>query len=211
MKNVVPAGKVGDRFVATFLAVTLVLFFALVGLVIFLVVRVTSVANLAQSTASQNKVLVTRLATVEAAAHTSSIQQCQIANTTRVQDIAIWNRLLDTPSASPAQAAEIAELNHLVKVKDTPRDCAAAYSPSPKKLGGTTMAVQSDRPDRSWRGGTYGAVPVFRILMFAACALFVLASVAAGGHPLGGIGAWTWGFAGFAAAALSWAASWAVP
>jgi hypothetical protein len=60
----------------------------------------------------------------------SDIAQCQLANVARGQDIAIWNRLLTIPpSAHPtaAQKAEVAELKHLVGVKDKPRDCAAAF------------------------------------------------------------------------------------
>lgn len=58
----------------------------------------------------------------------SDIRQCQLANVARGQDIAIWNRLLAIPaSAAAAQKAEVAELKHLVGVKDKPRDCAAAY------------------------------------------------------------------------------------
>jgi hypothetical protein len=59
----------------------------------------------------------------------SDIRQCQLANVARQQDIAIWNRLLQVPaSATAAQKAEVAELEHLVGVKDKPRDCAAAYN-----------------------------------------------------------------------------------
>jgi hypothetical protein len=60
----------------------------------------------------------------------SDIRQCQLANVARGQDIAIWNRLLTIPaSAHPtaAQKAEVAELKHLVGVKDKPRDCQAAF------------------------------------------------------------------------------------
>jgi hypothetical protein len=46
-----------------------------------------------------------------------------------------------------------------------------------------------------------------RILLVVGTVLFVLASCAAGGDTLGGIPAWTWGFAGFAA----WVLSGAVP
>ena len=62
--------------------------------------------------------------------HDSQIQQCELANTTREQDAAIWNRLLSisTPrSASPEAKAIVADLRRLVDIKDTPRDCAAAY------------------------------------------------------------------------------------
>lgn len=60
----------------------------------------------------------------------NNVRQCQLANVTRQQDIAIWNRLLQLPAgmkATAAQKAEIAELEHLVKIKDTPRDCTQAF------------------------------------------------------------------------------------
>jgi hypothetical protein len=105
--TVIPPGRIGDRFVAIFMTVTLVLFAALVALVIYLVTQVSAAEN---------------------AAHASDIRQCQLANATRVQDIAIWNRLLDVPAKTPAAKTEIADLEYLVKVKDTPRNCASAYS-----------------------------------------------------------------------------------
>jgi hypothetical protein len=75
-------------------------------------------------------VLVANYGRVLAAQHASDITQCQIANNTRQQDIAIWNRLLNVSPAPPSAAAraEIAELQRLVAVKDTPRNCAAAYN-----------------------------------------------------------------------------------
>ena len=58
----------------------------------------------------------------------SDIRQCQLANVARQQDIAVWDRLLAVPvTASAAARAEVAELDRLVRVKDTPRDCAAAF------------------------------------------------------------------------------------
>lgn len=65
------------------------------------------------------------------AARAIDVRQCQLANVARAQDIAIWNRVLAdrAPAArTPKAAAELARVNHLIKVKDTPRDCAAAYS-----------------------------------------------------------------------------------
>ena len=64
------------------------------------------------------------------AQHQNNIRQCQLANNARHQDIAIWNRLLQVPPGTKVtaeQQAEIKELEHLVKIKDTPRDCAAAF------------------------------------------------------------------------------------
>jgi hypothetical protein len=69
----------------------------------------------------------------------SDIRQCQLANVSRGQDIAIWSRLLRLPpgmKATAAQKAEVAELKHLVGVKDTPRDCQAAYNAKGGTPGG---------------------------------------------------------------------------
>jgi hypothetical protein len=67
----------------------------------------------------------------ESAAHASDIQQCQAANAARGQDIAIWRQFLAdlAPAAAgtPKTTAELAQINALVKVKDTPRDCTSAY------------------------------------------------------------------------------------
>ena len=69
------------------------------------------------------------LAATQATFHASVVQQCEISNVTRAQDIAIWNRLLKAPAnATPAQKALVADLERLVQLKDAPRDCAAAYS-----------------------------------------------------------------------------------
>lgn len=70
---------------------------------------------------------------IQASIRANDIRQCQLANVSRGQDIAIWNRLLTvSPEAAKAetaaQKAEVADLERLVKVKDTPRDCAAAFS-----------------------------------------------------------------------------------
>lgn len=53
------------------------------------------------------------------------------------------------------------------------------------------------------------AVPLSlsRVLLAVGTVLFALAAFAAGGHVLGGIAAWSWGFGAFAA----WALSGAVP
>jgi hypothetical protein len=77
-------------------------------------------AGLAYNTVRQND--------VQNGIRASDIRQCQLANISRGQDIAIWNRLLTVPaSATAATKAEVADLERLVKVKDTPRDCAAAF------------------------------------------------------------------------------------
>lgn len=74
-----------------------------------------------------------------AVGNTSSIRndeiiQCQLQNVARLQDVAIWDRLLSISAAqaraeTPAQRAEVADLERLVTVKDEPRDCTAAYKP----------------------------------------------------------------------------------
>jgi hypothetical protein len=46
--------------------------------------------------------------------------------------------------------------------------------------------------------------PMPKLLMFAAFVMFLLACLTAGGVSIGGIAAWVWGFAGFAAVALAW-------
>jgi hypothetical protein len=66
------------------------------------------------------------------------------------------------------------------------------------------MATQAGQPEQA-RYAYAGPVYLSRIFMFAACALFVLAAFSAGGHPLAGVAAWSWGFGAFAAVALSWA------
>jgi hypothetical protein len=62
------------------------------------------------------------------AIHNSQVSACQQANVSRAEDIAIWNRLLRLPAgATSAQKSEVAELEKLVGVKDSPRNCAALY------------------------------------------------------------------------------------
>lgn len=90
------------------------------GLVISFALDLAVTAGLGYNTIRQNS--------TQDAIHASEIQQCQLANGTRRQDIAIWNRLLTVPASAPAaQKAEVADLRRLVQVKDMPRDCAAAY------------------------------------------------------------------------------------
>ena len=104
----------GDRFAAWYPWANTLIQVALVTVVVVLLLQ-----NGGLSRANQENI---------AAQHASNLRQCQLANETRVQDIAVWNRLLQVPaSATAAQKAEVAELEHLVKIKDTPRDCAAAY------------------------------------------------------------------------------------
>jgi hypothetical protein len=50
-----------------------------------------------------------------------------------------------------------------------------------------------------------------RVLMVVGAILFVLASFAAGGHPLAGVPEWAWGFGALAAWMLSRALSGTIP
>lgn len=111
-----PSRRAPGSFVFWYLGASSLALVALVAVVVFLVFRLDRVtSNLQQVTAAQQA---------------SNIQQCQPANVTRGQDIAIWNRLLQVPpTVSAAAKAEVAQLEHLVQVKDTPRDCTAAYPP----------------------------------------------------------------------------------
>ncbi len=62
---------------------------------------------------------------VEDTIRQNSIHQCELSNTNRQQDIAIWNRLLKVPAtATAAQKAEVSDLERLVRIKDTPRNCS---------------------------------------------------------------------------------------
>jgi predicted ATPase len=109
--SVIPPGKVGDRFVATFVAVTLLLFLAIVGLVIYMVIRVTAVenANAALSRANAANAVIAR---------NDNIASCQQSNTSRTEDIGI---------ATAAQRAAVARDLKLVDQAYALRDCAALY------------------------------------------------------------------------------------
>jgi hypothetical protein len=53
----------------------------------------------------------------------NAVSSCQQSNVNRVEDIAIWNRILGGQPASAAAKAEIADVKRLVKIKDTPHVC----------------------------------------------------------------------------------------
>jgi hypothetical protein len=68
------------------------------------------------------------------ALHNSSVSQCQQNNTNRREDIAIWNQFLGDiapPSVqkTPKIKMELDQINALIKIKDTPRDCVQIYRP----------------------------------------------------------------------------------
>jgi hypothetical protein len=66
--------------------------------------------------------------------HASNVSACRQANVNRAQDIAIWDKFLAglAPPAvrTAAVRAELAEVNHLIAVKDAPRNCARLYATS---------------------------------------------------------------------------------
>jgi hypothetical protein len=100
--------KVTDRLIRIFVSVSVVLNVALIGVMAWLVVENNSLSN---------------------AQHQSDISQCQVNNTARVQDIAIWNRLLRVPASAPASVQkEKNQLERLVKIKDTPHNCAKVFA-----------------------------------------------------------------------------------
>ena len=66
--------------------------------------------------------------------HASQVDACRQSNIARLRDVAIWNRLLTLSPAQkaaqdPAARAEVAQLEHLVAVKDHPVNCVALYPP----------------------------------------------------------------------------------
>lgn len=67
--------------------------------------------------------------------HASQVSACRGANVNRGQDIAIWNQFLADlapPAArTPKVRAELAGINRLIRVKDTPRNCVAIYRLNP--------------------------------------------------------------------------------
>jgi hypothetical protein len=93
-----------------------------IGLVVSICLDLLITAGLGYNTIRQND--------VQNGIRASDIRQCQLTNTARAQDIAIWNRLLTIPAGAPSSAAqksEVADLERLVRAKDKPRDCAAAF------------------------------------------------------------------------------------
>jgi L-cystine uptake protein TcyP (sodium:dicarboxylate symporter family) len=115
MMPVIPDSRVGDRFVAVFMTVTLVLFAALVGLIVYLVIRVSN---------------------VQGDQHNATISSCQQSNASRTEDIEIWEAVLKlppdataefiTPANMAAQNAAVAKVKAKVREADALRNCAAA-------------------------------------------------------------------------------------
>jgi hypothetical protein len=106
MMPVIPDSRVGDRFVAVFMTVTLVLFAALVGLIVYLVIRVSN---------------------VQGDQHNATISSCQQSNASRTEDIEIWEAVLKLPpDATAAQKATVARDLAMVHKAFILRNCAAA-------------------------------------------------------------------------------------
>jgi hypothetical protein len=98
----------GDRFVTVFVTVTLALFAALVGVIIYLVVSVSDTENVA---------------------HNATITACQLANENRAEDITIWRDVLggSHPGYTAAHLARLAHDLVLVRQAYAPRNCTALY------------------------------------------------------------------------------------
>jgi hypothetical protein len=115
MMPVIPDSRVGDRFVAVFMTVTLVLFAALVGLIVYLVIRVSN---------------------VQGDQHNATISSCQQSNASRADNVQIFSGILALPSIShpefitpanmAAQNAAVAKVKAKVREADALRNCAAA-------------------------------------------------------------------------------------
>jgi len=103
---VIPRNSVGDRFVAVFMTITLVLFGVLVGLVVYLVIRVSN---------------------VQGDQRNATISSCQQSNASRTEDIGIWEAVLKLPpGATAAQKATVARDLAMVRKAFILRNCAAA-------------------------------------------------------------------------------------
>jgi hypothetical protein len=113
--SVIPDSKVGDRFVAAFVTVTLVLLAAMTGLVIYLVIRVSD---------------------VQGDQHNATISSCQQSNASRAEEVQIFGSILALPAISrpqfitPAmyadQQAAVVKVNAKIKKAYALRNCAAA-------------------------------------------------------------------------------------
>ena len=99
-----------NRLIKIYLAFSGVVIAVLIAVVVLLVFQTNTAVDRA------NKAIT--------AVRQTAVLNCLENNVARQQDIAIWNRLL-TVSSPPSAAvkAEIADLNALVKIKDTPRPC----------------------------------------------------------------------------------------
>jgi hypothetical protein len=109
----IPRGKIGDRFVAIFMGITLVLFAGSVVLNVFLVLRTASVQNAQAADQVRQR--------------NAAISSCQQSNVSRTEDIDIWVAVLKLPpGATAAEKAVVARDLALVRKSYKLRDCAAA-------------------------------------------------------------------------------------
>jgi hypothetical protein len=105
--TVIPPGRIGDRFVAIFMTVTLVMLGAMVVLFILLLLRVSA---------------------VQGGQRADNITSCQESNASRTDDVDLWEQLLTLPpGASAAQKAVVTRDLAKVHRAYALRDCAAEY------------------------------------------------------------------------------------
>ena len=112
----VPPGKTGDRIVAAFVTVTLALLGVLVGLIIYLVIRVSS---------------------VQGTVHTQTISACEQSNTNRAEEVQFIHAILalpaiadpqfETPANRAAQVGQVARIKSEVGAAYALHDCTAQY------------------------------------------------------------------------------------
>jgi hypothetical protein len=115
MRPVIPPGRIGDRFVAVFMTITLVLFAALIVLFVILIIRVSN---------------------VQGGQHDATISSCRQSNASRADNVQIFSGILALPSIShpefitpanmAAQNAAVAKVKAKVREADALRNCAAA-------------------------------------------------------------------------------------
>ena len=112
----IPPGRMGDRIVAAFVAVTLALLAVLVAVIIYLVIRVSD---------------------IQGGQHADTITACRMANGNRTQDVQIFTAILAlpaiarpqfiTPAMRAVQEAAVARVNAEIKTAYALRNCAALY------------------------------------------------------------------------------------
>jgi hypothetical protein len=108
--------RIGDRFVAIFMTVTLVLFAVMVVLLAILLARVSG---------------------VQGSQHADTVNACNLANANRAEDVQIFTAILAlpaiarpqyiTPAMRAAQDAAVAKVNAKIRTAYALRDCAALY------------------------------------------------------------------------------------
>lgn len=91
-----------NRIVSAYLAFSAVAITVLIVVVVILAFRINAAVTVNKNNAAAS---------------------CRQSNVNRLEDIAIWHRVLNTRPSSAAARAEIADLQHLVDIKDTPRVC----------------------------------------------------------------------------------------